>query len=155
MNLPLFGQESHLRADDIIAFCLYVKFRKQRSPKSSDKISQVLVNPESSHHPKNNDPPKVAIFLKPRFPFCNIKRYAKLIQGLLFMIVMIFDIPIQGQYMALQQMMYNSFCFQKVFCSLLTTRCIRNRDDVFKPFHLVKTTRTRFSYLKVAIGEGC
>lgn len=95
MNLPLFGQESHLRADDIIAFCLYVKFRKQRSPKSSDKISQVLVTPESSDHPKNNDPPKVAIFLKPRFPFCNIKRYAKLIQGLLFMIVMIFDIPIQ------------------------------------------------------------
>ena len=48
MNLPLFGQQSHLHADDVITFCLYVKFRKQRSPESNDKISQVLANPESS-----------------------------------------------------------------------------------------------------------
>ena len=60
MKLLLYGQESHLHADNIIAFCLYVKFRKQRSPKSSDKISQVLVNPQSSDHPERNNPPKVA-----------------------------------------------------------------------------------------------
>ena len=61
LNLLLFGQESQLHADDVIVFCLYVKFRKQRSPKSSDKISQVLAKPESSNPLKNNDPPKVAI----------------------------------------------------------------------------------------------
>ena len=33
--------------------------RKQRTSESSDNMSQVLANPESSDPPENNDPPKV------------------------------------------------------------------------------------------------
>ena len=33
--------------------------RKYRTSKSSDIMSQVLANPESSDPPKNNDPPEV------------------------------------------------------------------------------------------------
>ena len=42
------------------------------------------------------------------------------------MIVMIFDVPTQ----LFKQMMYITFCL-KVFLSLLNTRCMHNRDDVF------------------------
>ena len=59
-------------------------------------------------------------------------------------------------------MMYITFFLRKVFLSLLNTPRIYNRDDVFKPFYLVKTAHVEYTFklpessdpLKVAVGKG-
>ena len=71
----------------------YRKVPKVANPESSDKISQVLATLDSSFFPPHENNPTLRKYMK---------RYAKLIRGLLSMIDMIFDIPIQSTYVTLR-----------------------------------------------------